>query len=93
MEWCAGKVVNLSNGKNLRQGASFYWKNGAAEVECDSNADSSEEVSTSVVEIKKSLFNAYVENAWRLESCVAWINKPLQLACDTKEKDDNEEFT
>lgn len=30
MEYFAGKVITLRNGKNLRQGASFYRKNCAA---------------------------------------------------------------
>ena len=77
---CAGKVITLSNGNNLRQGASFYRKNGSAEIECNSNADVNEEVSASMVEIKKSLFIAYVKHKWKLDLGVARSNNPLYLA-------------
>ena len=61
-----GKVFTLSNGKNLRQGASFYRKNGATEIEWDSNDCVNEEAHASVVEIKIIVFNAYVDHACRL---------------------------
>lgn len=47
----------------------------------------------SVVEIKKILFNDYVEHAWRLYLGVAWSKKTLKLACDAREKDDDENFS
>ena len=93
MAWCAVKVSTLSNGKIFRQGVSFYRNNCAAEIDWDVNACVNEEVSASVVEINKSVYNAYIEHAWRLDLGVAWSNTQLQLACDIREKDDDEEFT
>ena len=50
-------------------------------------------MSASVIEIKNSVFDAYVEHVWRLDLGVAWSIRLLQLACDGKEKYDDEEFT
>ena len=39
-----------------------------------------------MVEIKKSVFDAYVENAWWLDLGVAQSSRPLQLSWHAREK-------
>jgi len=64
MEWCNGTITKISTGNNLRntgKGLKFCKKGGAVEVQWDADISKREEVSYSIVEIKKSSFNKYIE--------------------------------
>ena len=84
MQWCAGTVIKVSNGRNLKQGTRHCRKDKDVEFLCEG---SNEEISTSAIEIKKYVFNSYVEHSWRVIFDVLWSNTPLQSTCDTKEKE------
>ena len=45
------------------------------------------------MEIKKSVFNSYIEYSWHLLFDVEWSNKPLQDAWDARESRINAELT
>ena len=85
LEWSIGTVLEVSDGNNLFQGCRPYRKDGAVEVQWGANEINNEDVSTSIVEVKKSVFNSYVEHSWRLFFDIEWSNKPLQDAWDAKE--------
>ena len=96
IEWCNGTVHKVSNGNNLRNttnGSKHYKKGGAVEVKWDADASKNEDVSYSIVQIKKTLFNCYDEFGWRLFFDVPWNSIPLQMACKAKEKNNEEEST
>ena len=96
MEWHTRTITKVSGGANLRNASSsgpkFYRKGGAVEFEWCSNEDKGEEVSYSIVEIKKKLFNSYVESGQRL--CflfMQWNNKLLQSKFDLENNDEEED--
>ena len=66
MEQRTKAITKVSGGGNLRNasgsGPKFYRKGGAVEFEWCTNEEKEEEVSYSIVEIKKTLFNSYVES-------------------------------
>jgi hypothetical protein len=64
MEWSTGTVLEVSNGSNLYQGCRAYCKDGAVEVQWNANEENNKETSTSIIEIKTSVFNSYVEHSW-----------------------------
>ena len=88
-----GQGYCLKQWEELKTRRIILLKNGFAEIECDVNANINEEVTASLAEIKKILFNTNVEHAWRICLGVGWGNKALQLASDTREKDEDENFT
>ena len=90
LEWYIGTVIKLSTGDSLYQGVKPYRKNAAVKVKWESNADY--DSSTSIVEIKKSMFNVYVEHSWRLFFDVEWSNKLLQLAWERQEQRESSEL-
>ena len=63
VEWSIGTVIEVSTGDNLYQGCRTHRKDGAVEVEWDANEANEEDISTSIIEIKKSVFNIYVEHS------------------------------
>ena len=80
IEWCTGKVTKVSNGSNLRNignGPKYFRNGGAIEVQWDADAAKGEDVSYSIVEIKKTLFNCYDEFGWRLYFDIPWNSLPL----------------
>ena len=96
IEWCTGQVTKVSNGsnlKNIRNGPRHFRKGGAVEVQWDADAAKSQDVSYSIVEIKKTLFNCYDEFGWRLYFDAPWNSIALQAACKAKKNNDEEEFT
>ena len=90
MEWWTGTAIEVSNGHNLKQGTRHYCKDRAVEVLWE---DSNEEISAPVVEIKKSVFNSYVDHSWRMVFDVPWSNITLQSSCNAKEKRDVAKLT
>ena len=76
--------------QNLKQGDRHHRKDRAVEVLWENG---NEEISTSVVEIKKHVFNGHVEHSWCIVFDVPWSNMPLQSACDAKEKRDAAKLT
>ena len=96
MEWCTGITTRVSDGANLRNksgsGPDFYRKGGAVEIEWCANEDRGEEISYSIVEIKKKLFNSYVESRQRLYFLfVEWNNILLQSKFDLENNDEEED--
>ena len=96
MEWHTRTITKVSGGANLRNtsssGPKLYHKVGAVRFEWCSNEDKGEEVSYSIVEIKKKLFNSYVESGWRLYFLyMQWNNKLLQSKFDFKNNDEEED--
>ena len=95
IEWCTGEVTKISTGSNLRNtgaGPKYCRKGGAVEVQWEADLSKGEEVSYSIVEIKKSLFNCYEEFGWRLFFDIPWNSIPLQAAYEAKEKIAESEF-
>ena len=93
MEWSVGTALEVSTGDNHYLGCRLHRKDRAVEDEWDVHEANDADVSTSIVEIKKSLFNAYVKDPWRLLFDVEWSNKPLQDAWDAKENRNESELT
>ena len=95
IEWCTGTVVRLSDGSNLRnttgKGPKYHRKGSAVEIKWHADEEKGEEVSYSVVEIKKTMFNCYADTGWRLFFNVRWNNKMLQSKYNIKNKNDDEE--
>ena len=79
MEWGTRTITRVSDSANLRNtnatGPKFYRKGGAMEVEWFEDEANGEEISYSIVEIKKTLFNSYVNIGWRLFFDAEWNNK------------------
>lgn len=96
IEWCAGQATKVSNGsnfKNIRNGPRYFRKGGAVEAQWDANAVKSQDVSYSIVEIKKTLFNYCNKFGWRLHFDAPLNSIALQAACKAKNNNDEEEFT
>ena len=55
------KVINSINLKNTGKGDMCHRKDGAVEVQWDDDMSKVEEISFSIVEIKKTLFNRHQE--------------------------------
>ena len=94
IEWYTGEVTKVSNGSNLRNignGPKHHRKGGAVQVQWDADAAKEEDISYSIVEIKKTLFNCCDEFSWRLCFDIPWNLIPLQAACKAKENNDKEE--
>ena len=94
IEWCTGEVTKVSNGSNLRNagnGPKYHRKGGAVEVQWEANEEKGEDISYSIVEIKKTLFNCYKECGWRLHFDIPWNSLPLQAACKAKENEEDQE--
>ena len=86
-------VTDISNGTNLKEGVRYYRKNSAVEIEWDTNEDIGEEVIRSIIKLNKLVFNTYIEYAQRLDLGIAQSNIPLQAVYNTREKNNNQEFT
>ena len=96
IEWCTGTVTIVGNGNNLRnpgKGPRHYRKGGGTEVQWDADISKGDEISFSIVKIKKTLFNCYEEFSWRLFFDIAWNSKALQIACKESEKINDEELS
>ena len=63
------------------------------EIEQDTNTDINKEVLRSIIKIKKSIFNSYVEYAWHIYLDGPWSNIPLQVTQNSKENNNGQEFT
>ena len=57
------------------------------------NEANNEDVSVSIIEIKKSVFNSYVEHSQQLFFDIEWSNKLLQDAQNAKENRNDSELT
>ena len=90
-----GTVTRVSDGANLRNtrgsGPNFYRKGGAIEIEWCANEERGEEISYSIVEIKKVLFNSYAESGWRLCFLSVEQNKKLLQSKSDLENNDEED--
>ena len=64
MECSVGTSSEVSTRDNLNQGHRPFCKDCAVEVECDEDEANDVEIITSIVEIKNSVFNAYVKYSW-----------------------------
>jgi len=67
LEWCDGTVIQVSNGKNLRNDeGKFLRKDAGAMIRWNENDERDEEVSESCVTLLKKNFNKKEEGGWRL---------------------------
>ena len=55
--------MEVINGNNLFLKCRLYYEDGTAEVQWDANEANNEDVSISIAEIKKSVFNSYAEHS------------------------------
>ena len=82
IEWCTGTIKRLSEGNNLRNTTGtrpkFYRKGNVVKIKQLDNEANGEEVSTSIVEIKKKKFNCYIEYGWYMYYHIQQNNKILQ---------------
>ena len=89
MQW-TGTVTKVNDGTNLlNDKGRNYGKGKAAEVQWHADDDKGEEISFYVVQIKKSVFNCYVEFGKRMFFDGAWNNLALQDALDDEENNDD----
>ena len=93
-QWCTGTVVAVSNGRNLNNDKGKYYSKGAAvDIQWHADSDKGEEISFSVIRIKKTLFNCYDEFGWRMYFDVEWNNIALQAAREDEMHDEEPEIT
>ena len=63
MEWFTVTAIEVTNEHNLKQGTRHYRKDRTFEVLWE---DNNEEISVSMIEIKKYVCNSHAENSWRM---------------------------
>ena len=64
---CSRTALAVSDCENLHQGYRLCRKDGAAEVEWDTNEDVNEDSNTFAIGIKKSAPNSYAVHSWRID--------------------------
>ena len=75
--WCAGVVVKVSNGKNLKKPRSHYKPGEAAEILFDEIKERKEKSHKQVYELKSSKWNPkreHLPGCWRLDVSSCGIN-------------------
>ena len=72
------RMITISTEDNLYQGYKPYYEDCNAEVQQDANKANNKDTSASIIEIKKSVFNTYVEQSQYLLFDIEQSNKLLQ---------------
>ena len=65
--WSQGRITLLSNGNNIPKDSGGFHKKGDVQVLWDGNESRNELCTSSVITLKKNMFNKQVENSWRLD--------------------------
>ena len=79
LEWRAGTIATVSNGRNLQNGNRRCRKLGAAEVRWNDNDITGCEEHCVVVDFQRTRFNSYEEHGWRLFFDAPWNTNPCKL--------------
>ena len=82
IEWCTYAITKISSVNNLLNticdDPKCHEKDGAVEAKVNDDANKDEDATYSVIVIKITKFNKYVEHGWRLHFDVEWNNKMIQ---------------
>ena len=92
-EWYTGTVNEVCNGSNfLNETGSYHRKVNAFETQWHADSDKGEQINFSIVNLKKTLFNSYVEYGWGLCFDSSWSNIPFQTVCQDEDNGNGKEI-